>query len=70
MVLPASLCVTDGSPFRGSSIEEIHVDEANPYCFVSGAFLVPHNEMKLLRYFGLSEHVMIPRDYSEITECC
>jgi hypothetical protein len=68
--LPASLSVSDGSGFHSSFIEEIEVDAANPYCSVSGEFLVALHDKKLLRHFGLSENVIIPREYEVIGGCC
>jgi hypothetical protein len=68
--LPASVPITSGSPFIGSSIDEIHVDDANPYCFVSGEFLITYHEMKLIRYFGMSANVTIPQEYEAIGKYC
>jgi hypothetical protein len=64
--VPASLSFTDGSPFVCSSIEEIQVDQDNPYCSVSGGFLTSLKEMRLIGHFGVVEHVVIPEHYEVI----
>jgi hypothetical protein len=56
-----SLSDTDGSTFIRSSIGRALVDPANPYLFVSEWFLVRCNELKLIRYLGPSENVVIRR---------
>jgi hypothetical protein len=68
--LPASLSKIDGSAFIDSSIEKIHVDEANPHYFVSGDFLIASQGMTFVRYFGLSTDLVIGSDCRPIGPYC
>jgi hypothetical protein len=68
--LPSSLRITSGSLFTCSSIEEIHIDEANPYCFISRGFLTPRGEMRLIGHIGLSDSLVIPQQYDAIGRDC
>jgi hypothetical protein len=63
--LPALLSLADGSPVIGSSIEDIQVDQSNPYFYVCGAFLISF-EMKLISYFGLGGDLLISPVYVAI----
>jgi hypothetical protein len=53
------LFVMDCKALLGSLIENIIVDEANPHYFVSADFLMALEGMRLIRYFGSSETVIV-----------
>jgi hypothetical protein len=70
ILLPASLSVVHGSSFDGSSIDEVKVDERSPHYFVSHNSLICYHGMRLIRHFGLTDNVIIPRECEIIDSYC
>jgi hypothetical protein len=56
--------------FVGSSFENVVIDESNPHYFVSGDFIVAFDGMRLIRYFGHSENVIICREIQAVGGYC
>jgi hypothetical protein len=56
--------------FAGSLIETLVIDESNPHYFMSHAFLVAFEGMRLIRCFGHSQNVIIRRNIETLGEFC
>jgi hypothetical protein len=68
--LPSSLSMIDCKAFIDSSIERVHIEEANRHYFMSGAFLIAFDGMKLIRYFGYDNTVLFTPQIESVCDYC
>jgi hypothetical protein len=65
-VISASVFVVNGSPFVDSWFEEIEIEAGNTNCFSSIDSLIALNRTTLIGNFGLTEHVLVSREYDTL----